>query len=94
MAPKTKPWWQLVFNLVLWWCFTVWAGAPNEPAVHQWVQDTLQTAKEQDIWRDLAIGMIDEVGAVKMIAIVFLFLLLTAGGTILAVFKFFQRKGS
>ena len=90
MKLHLNSWWLILIS----WCPTVFAGAPNEPAVQQWVQDTLQTAKEQDIWRDLAVGMIDEIGAVKMIAIVFLFMLMTAGGTILAVFKFFQRKGS
>jgi len=66
-------------------------GHPT-PQAQQWVQETIHTAKEQDIWRELAIGMIDEIGAIKMIAMVGLFMMATIGGTVFGVIRFMRRK--
>ena len=71
-----------------------WAGGPEmeqAPYAQQWVQDVISTSKEQDIWRDLAVGMIDEIGAIKLIAIVMLFMLATVGGTLFGAYKLFRR---
>ena len=69
-----------------------WAGELlRKTGKQQWVQDTLQTVQEQNIWRELAVGMIDEIGAVKLIAIVLLFTMLTLGSTIFGAVAIFKR---
>ena len=71
------------------------AGLPPDPSQQMkqaWVQDTIQTSKEQNIWRELAIGMVDEIGPVKIIAMGLLFTLTTVGGTVFGVLKVLKRK--
>lgn len=63
------------------------------PQAQMWVQDTIQTAKEQDIWRDLAIGMIDEVGAIKIILLGGLLIMLPIAATAFGIFRLLRKRG-
>ena len=65
---------------------------PEQNLQQQWVGDVIQTAKDQDIWRDLAIGMIDEIGAIKVVLILATFILGTIAATVLGVLRFLRKK--
>ena len=65
---------------------------PN-PQAQMWVHDTIQTAKEQDLGRELLLSLADEVGAWKLLIVGVLVVVATILTPIWAAAKFMRKRG-
>lgn len=73
------------------------AGGPPESFQNQWVGDVIQQAKERgidrrDLGKELLLSIATEIGTWKVLAVLFLFLLASVGGTIFGVVKILRRR--
>lgn len=72
------------------------AGAPDL-AQTQYFADVIQTSKEQglnlaDLGTQILLAIAGEIGTYKVLAIIFLFLCASVGGTLFGIFSFLRRK--
>ena len=97
---RAPDWWKapaLLTSLVT--QVVAWAGGPTPDVRQQWIQNTVQFTKEQDIsrvdlGRQLLLSLVDEIGVWKVLAVLFLFVLGSVGGTVWGVVKLLKGRGT
>ena len=65
----------------------------SDPQAQMWVQDTIQTAKDQDLGRELLLSLADEVGVWKLLIVGVLVVMATILMPIWAAVRFIRKRG-